>query len=223
MDNGYDFLSWMKQAGLLTVDEIAVDQVEHVPQGTRPSRRKGAGFARRGCETLSQHTWAGRSRPRAMNRIRRPLTSFWQSDEMFWSLAPGPAPSSNPDVGQASPGDFSPSSAAPMAEAGIFALTDRRRDRQIHFLGGFSLRQGMPGSELHSLLPRSNTTPWETMVQHGRLWKSSQAGRASCEAEKAKAITQGRRVVTHPEGVEPPTLDSEVPRFAQRNCACFGI
>src|SRR5277367_1954052 len=102
--NGCDFLSWMKQAGLLTVDEIAVvkssmslKELDHV-----------AAKARRLRDWLRDFVTAHMGRPlkpQAVNQLG-PLNELLRMDEIFWSLMPGPTPSSKQPLGKSSPAIF---------------------------------------------------------------------------------------------------------------------
>jgi predicted RNA-binding Zn ribbon-like protein len=104
LGNGDDFLSWMKQAGLLTVDEIAVvksamsaRELDRVAAKARDLRTWLRGF-------VTEHM----GRPLKARDLARlgPLHGLLASDEMFLSLVPGPTPSARPASGDASPGIF---------------------------------------------------------------------------------------------------------------------
>jgi predicted RNA-binding Zn ribbon-like protein len=88
LGNGTDFLSWMKQAGLLTVDEIAVvkssmssRELDRVAAKARDLRDWLRGFV---TEHMGQPLNA-----RVLTRLD-PLHDLLASDEMFLSLLPGP-------------------------------------------------------------------------------------------------------------------------------------
>jgi predicted RNA-binding Zn ribbon-like protein len=90
--NGDDFLSWMKQAGLLTDDDVAIaksnmsaKELDRVAATARELREWFRGFIR-----------AHRGKPlkvRALTRLG-PLRKLLEEDEVFWSLEPETAPSS---------------------------------------------------------------------------------------------------------------------------------
>ncbi len=101
IDNGCDFLSWMKQAGLLTVDDIAVikSSISHKELDRVAAKARGLRTWFR--DFVTAHM--GRPlNPRAMNDLA-PLNELLAMDEIYWSLAPGPAPSSNPNPGKPTP------------------------------------------------------------------------------------------------------------------------
>jgi hypothetical protein len=64
LGNGSDFLSWMKQAGLLTVDELAVVKSSMSSQRNSTGWPQRLGICETGCEALSRNIWAGLSRLR---------------------------------------------------------------------------------------------------------------------------------------------------------------
>ena len=104
LGNGTDFLSWMKQAGLLTVDEIAVvkssmssEELDRVAAKARALRNWLRGF-------VTEHM--GRPlKARALTQLG-PLHDLLALDEMFLSLAPGPAPLAKQASNEASPTIF---------------------------------------------------------------------------------------------------------------------
>ena len=101
LSNGEDFLSWMRQAGLLTVDEIAVvkssmsaRELDRVAAKARGLRDWLRGF-------VTQHM--GRSlKAQDLTRLG-PLHDLLAADEMFWSLMPGSVSVAKPAPGEASP------------------------------------------------------------------------------------------------------------------------
>jgi hypothetical protein len=112
--NGPDFLSWMKQAGLLSVDDIAV-----VKSGMSPKElNQAAAKARALRDWLRNFVTTHMGRPlkiRDMGQLA-PLNEYLKTDEFFWSLVPGPNPSSPPASGKAS--------------AALFHLQAKRRWRK---------------------------------------------------------------------------------------------
>jgi predicted RNA-binding Zn ribbon-like protein len=104
LSNGDDFLSWMKQAGLLTVDELAVvksnmssKELDRVAAKARNLRDWLRGF-------VTEHMG------RPLNALALTqlglLNDLLASDEMFLSLVPGPTPSAGQTSGKASPTIF---------------------------------------------------------------------------------------------------------------------
>ena len=104
LGHGSDFLSWMKQAGLLTTDEIAVvkssmssQELDRVAAKARHLRDWLRGF-------VTEHM----GRPLKAQDLTQlgPLHDLLASDEMFWSLVPGPTPLAKQKSGDASPAKF---------------------------------------------------------------------------------------------------------------------
>jgi predicted RNA-binding Zn ribbon-like protein len=104
LGDGDDFLSWMKQAGLLTTDELAVvkssissKELDRVAAKARDLRDWLRGF-------VTEHM----GRPlKAQDLIKLgPVHDLLASDEMFWSLVPGPTPLAKQTSGEASPAIF---------------------------------------------------------------------------------------------------------------------
>src|SRR5271170_464696 len=101
LGNGTDFLSWMKQAGLLTVDEIAVvkssmssKELDRVAAKARDLRDWLRGF-------VTQHM--GRPlKAQALTQLG-PVHDLLESDEIFLSLVPGPTPLAKQTSHKASP------------------------------------------------------------------------------------------------------------------------
>lgn len=90
LGNGSDFLSWMWQAGLLTHDDIATvrsrmspGELDRVAAKARNLRDWLRGF-------VTEHM----GRPLKARSLAQlgPLPRLLASDEIFWSLVPGPAP-----------------------------------------------------------------------------------------------------------------------------------
>jgi predicted RNA-binding Zn ribbon-like protein len=112
--DGAGLLSWMKQAGLLTDADI-----DAVKAGmTSKELDRVAAKARQLREWFRGFTEAHRGRPfkvRALVQLA-PLNKLLASDEIFWTLVPGPPASSNRASRQASPA--------------IFQLRPRRRWRK---------------------------------------------------------------------------------------------
>ena len=104
LGNGSDFLSWMKQAGLLGIDEIAVvkssmsqKELDRVAAKARDLRNWLRVF-------VTEHM--GRPlKARALAQLG-PLNDLLVSDEIFLSLVPGPAPLAKQTPDNASPGMF---------------------------------------------------------------------------------------------------------------------
>jgi predicted RNA-binding Zn ribbon-like protein len=104
LGNGCDFLSWMKQAGLLTIDEIAVvkssmspKEVDRVAAKARDLRDWLRAF-------VSEHM----GRPLKTQALAQlgPIHDLLASDEIFLSLVPGPTLSAKHTSGEASAGVF---------------------------------------------------------------------------------------------------------------------
>ncbi len=104
LSDGDDFLSWMKQAGLLTVDETAVikssmssKELDKVAAKARVLRDWLRGF-------VTEHM----GRPLKAQDLTQlePLHDLLASDEMFWSLVPGPTTLAGQTSGEASTGVF---------------------------------------------------------------------------------------------------------------------
>jgi predicted RNA-binding Zn ribbon-like protein len=90
--DGDDFLSWMKQAELLTDDDIAIAKsnmsakdLDGAAANARELREWFRGFVK-----------AHKGKPLKAQALTElgPLKRLLEMDEMFWSLEPGPAPSS---------------------------------------------------------------------------------------------------------------------------------
>ena len=103
LGDGDDFLSWMKQAGLLAVDEIAVvkssmssQELDRVAAKARNFRDWLRGF-------VTEHMGRPLKAP-ALTQLG-PLNDLLASDEMFLSLVPGPTPLAT-QSGKASPTIF---------------------------------------------------------------------------------------------------------------------
>jgi predicted RNA-binding Zn ribbon-like protein len=102
--NGDDLLSWMKQAELLTDDEIAVvrlnmsaKELDRAAANARELREWFRGF-------VKMHQ--GKPlRARALTQLG-PLTRLLEMDEVFWSLEPEPVPLSQPASSDASGSSF---------------------------------------------------------------------------------------------------------------------
>jgi hypothetical protein len=102
--NGSGLLSWMKQAGLLTVDDIAVvkstmssKELDRVAHKARDLRDWLRGF-------VTEHM--GRPlKPQALTQLG-PLDDLLASDEIFLSLVPGPTPFAKRTPAKASPTIF---------------------------------------------------------------------------------------------------------------------
>jgi len=112
--NGDDYLSWMKQAGLLSDDDIAVAKsnmsakdLDRVAANARELREWLRGF-------VKAHKGKRLKAP-ALTQLG-PLQRLLEMDEVFWSLEPEPAASS-----KRAPGDVSTTS---------FRLQARRRWRK---------------------------------------------------------------------------------------------
>jgi predicted RNA-binding Zn ribbon-like protein len=102
--NGADFMSWLKQAGLLTVDEIAVVKSSMSPK----ELDRVAGKARGLRDWLRDFVTAHMGRPLKAQALTQlgPLNELLGMDEIFWSLVPGPVPSSRQTSGKAPPTIF---------------------------------------------------------------------------------------------------------------------
>jgi predicted RNA-binding Zn ribbon-like protein len=104
LGDGCDFLSWMKQAGLLTEDEIAVvkssmssEELDRVAAKARDLRDWLRGF-------VTEHM--GRPlKAQALTQLG-PVHDLLASDEIFLSLVPGPTPLAKRTPGGASPTIF---------------------------------------------------------------------------------------------------------------------
>jgi predicted RNA-binding Zn ribbon-like protein len=104
LGNGSDFLSWMKQAGLLSVDEIAV-----VKSGMSPKELdRVAAKARDLRDWLRVFVIEHMGRPLKAQALTQlgPLNDLLVSDEIFLSLVPGPAPLAKQPLDEASPAIF---------------------------------------------------------------------------------------------------------------------
>jgi predicted RNA-binding Zn ribbon-like protein len=104
LGNGSDFLSWMKQAGLLTVDDIAIVKSSISPK----ELDRVAAKARNLRDWLRDFVTAHMGRPLKAQALAKlgPLNELLASDEMFLSLVPGTTPLSKKTSGKASPGIF---------------------------------------------------------------------------------------------------------------------
>ncbi|HEX3718031.1 MAG TPA: CGNR zinc finger domain-containing protein [Verrucomicrobiae bacterium] len=90
--NGDNFLSWMKQAGLLTDDDIALaksnmstKQLDRLAANARELREWFRGFVK-----------AHKGKPLTRHALPQldPLKRLLEADEVFWSLEPASSPSS---------------------------------------------------------------------------------------------------------------------------------
>jgi predicted RNA-binding Zn ribbon-like protein len=90
LGNGSDFLSWMKQARLLSVDEIAVVKSSMSPK----ELDRVAAKARELRDWLRVFVMEHMGRPLKAQALTQlgPLNDLLVSDEIFLSLVPGPAP-----------------------------------------------------------------------------------------------------------------------------------
>jgi len=104
LGDGPDFLSWMQQAGLLRVDEIAVVKSSLSPK----ELDRVAAKARELRDWLRDFVTAHMGRPLTAQALAQlgPLHELLGTDEIFWSLVPGAAPSSKQTPGKASPAIF---------------------------------------------------------------------------------------------------------------------
>src|SRR5580658_5240508 len=104
LGNGSDFLSWMKQAGLLSVDEIAVVKSSVSPK----ELDRVAAKARHLRDWLRVFVMEHMGRPLKAQALTQlgPLNDLLVSDEIFLSLVPGPAPSAKQNSDEASPAIF---------------------------------------------------------------------------------------------------------------------
>jgi predicted RNA-binding Zn ribbon-like protein len=102
--NGDDFLSWMKQARLLTDDDIAAaksnvsrKELDRVAANARELREWFRGFVK-----------AHRGKPLKAQTLTQlgPLKKILEMDEVYWSLEPEPAPSSKRVAGNVSAARF---------------------------------------------------------------------------------------------------------------------
>jgi predicted RNA-binding Zn ribbon-like protein len=112
--DGAGYLSWLKQAGLLSDDDIAVI----TSRMSAKELDRAAAKARKLREWFRGFVKAHRGKPlkaRALTQLG-PLKKLLEMDEVFWSLEPASARSSNK-----APGDL---------PASIFRLRPRRRWRQ---------------------------------------------------------------------------------------------
>jgi predicted RNA-binding Zn ribbon-like protein len=102
LGDGSDFLSWMKQAGLLSVDEIAVVKSNMSPKELDRVAARARGLR----DWLRDFVAAHMGRPlkaQALNQLMTqlgPLSELLGMDEIFWSLEPGPTPSSKQTSGK---------------------------------------------------------------------------------------------------------------------------
>jgi len=104
LSNGSDFLSWMKQAGLLSVDEIAVVKSSMSAKELDRVAAKARGLR----DWLREFVTANMGRPlkAQVMTLLGPLNELLGMDEVFWSLAPGPVPSSKQTSDKTSPAIF---------------------------------------------------------------------------------------------------------------------
>jgi predicted RNA-binding Zn ribbon-like protein len=102
--NGSDLLAWMKQAGLLSVDDIAIVKSSMSPR----ELDRVAARARRLRDWLRDFVTAHMGRPLKPQALRQlgPLNELLEVDEIFWSFAPGPVPASKRTPRQASAATF---------------------------------------------------------------------------------------------------------------------
>ena len=96
--NGNDFLAWMKQAELLTDDEIAVvksnlsaKKLDQVAKEARELREWFRGFVKSHCGKPLK--------TRALAQLG-PLKKLLEMDEVFWSLEPDPEAASKRALGE---------------------------------------------------------------------------------------------------------------------------
>jgi CGNR zinc finger/Putative stress-induced transcription regulator len=104
IDSGPGLLSWMQQAGLLTVDDIAIVKSAMSPR----ELDRAAAKARKLRDWLRNFvtTHMGRPlNPRAFTQLA-PVNELLATDEIFWSLAPGPIPKSRKPAARNSPATF---------------------------------------------------------------------------------------------------------------------
>ena len=104
LGNGSDFLSWMKQAGLISVDEIAVLKSSMSPR----ELDRVAAKARDLRDWLRVFVTEHMGRPLKDQALAQlgPLNDLLVSDEIFLSLVPGPAPSEKQTSDEESPAIF---------------------------------------------------------------------------------------------------------------------
>jgi predicted RNA-binding Zn ribbon-like protein len=102
--NGDDFMSWMKQAGLFTNEDIAVAKSNI---SARELDRVAA-RARELREWFRSFVKAHRGRPLKAQALTQlgPLKQLLEMDEVFWSLEPEPATSSKRKPGDGSAPGF---------------------------------------------------------------------------------------------------------------------
>lgn len=102
--NGSEFLSWMQQAALLTVDEIALVKSNMSPQELNRVAAKARGLR----DWLRDFVVTHMGRPLKASALTHlgPLNQLLETDEIFWSLAPGRASSSKQAAAEASPAVF---------------------------------------------------------------------------------------------------------------------
>lgn len=112
--NGADLLSWMKQAGLLSNDDVAAVKARMTPK----ELDHVAANARRLRAWFRSFVETHRGRPLKAQALAKlaPLNRLLGSDEIFWSLVPGPPSTSN--------------RASERVPPAIFQLRPRRRWRK---------------------------------------------------------------------------------------------
>jgi predicted RNA-binding Zn ribbon-like protein len=102
--NGDDFLSWMTQAGLLSDDDVAVvksnmsaKELDRVAANAQELREWFRGFVK-----------AHKGKPLKAQALTElgTLNKVLEMDEVFWSLEPGPSPSSKRASGDVSTSGF---------------------------------------------------------------------------------------------------------------------
>jgi predicted RNA-binding Zn ribbon-like protein len=103
-NHGDDFLSWMKQAGLLVDDDVALvksnlsaNEINRTAAHARELREWFRGFVK-----------AHQGKPLKAQALTQlgPLKRLLAQDEVFWSLEPGPAPSTKLASGEVSAAGF---------------------------------------------------------------------------------------------------------------------
>jgi hypothetical protein len=98
--NGNDFLSWMRQAGLLTLDDIAVVKSTMTVRELDRMAVRARGLRDWWRQFVTSHM--GRPlKSHALNQLG-PLNELLGTDEIFWSLEPGSTPASKLKSGKAS-------------------------------------------------------------------------------------------------------------------------
>lgn len=98
--NGSDFLSWMEQAGLLSVDDIAVVKSSMSAKELDRVAAKARGLRDWLRSFVTAHM--GRRLKAQASTQMGPLNELLKTDEIFWSLVPGPGHSSKQTSGKGS-------------------------------------------------------------------------------------------------------------------------